>query len=170
MRLLWHGVIAAFVERMASEYPPDGKRAAFQGAVFFKRFKRICRAGRAVSAFWAGQGRDAAAVKPHNCYKRPRHFVPPLALPIAVSPAPASNATLSFLRRDRIDDSSSPKPEYRLLILATITTSKPADILSSLILYISFNRRRIRLRCTAPPSFVLTVTPRRFPGLPFLLQ
>jgi hypothetical protein len=60
---LGYRIIAPWVERMATEDPPDGQIASPEGSVSFKRFKRIGAAcGVEAAAPWF-EGRNEALVE-----------------------------------------------------------------------------------------------------------
>src|SRR4051812_43644305 len=135
---------------MAAQHAPQCQARAGEQSAALERFHRVLRAGGRVAAGRRQRGREPALVAAQHRDEHALHLPPRsmTANPLATSATSTGNSAF-------ITD-----------FFGLMTTSAERCKFPRFMRTASRTRRRIRLRCTDPPSARLTVRPMRGPIIP----
>jgi hypothetical protein len=153
-------IVSAMGQRIAPHHTPRCQRRSPEKSVAGQRFRCVLGTARHETAGSRQQRRDQAFVElQQNCGQTRHDFV---------FPGPVCNAARSFSTSESSCANSIVITDFR----GCSTTSSGRVNCATWRWTAARKRRRIRLRCTEPPSTLPTVNPTRGPGwlLPLSLR
>jgi hypothetical protein len=155
----------AFMPRIAAQYAPRRERATAHCPMLPQGVNRIVATARPKAAVRADQWADRQLIGTHRADRRISHdaMVPAHASATMGSTGVVTGRSTPALRRARLKSSRRSRKSRPRVASRPISTRSTPDTgcRASSRRAASFSRRRVRLRTTALPTFLVTVKPIR---------